>query len=179
MSSLIFKVRWIWIEEMEKWKCISGSNLFLIFKMSIREEIRLNITIKWHNKPSKGRIFKFQRKNNYFHFVNILTRQLWITRYILLFQGLVNKFIVTQICHQVLRLSLRKGRISYWFFCLPLINYYLDFLRWNDNNNAFIIGAFTEAEIQVRINEPSPESYHWRKCNCKGRREVNFKRISL
>ena len=30
-----------------------------------------------------------------------------------LFQGLVNKFIVTQICHQVLRLSLRKGRISY------------------------------------------------------------------
>ena len=96
-----------------------------------------------------------------------------------LFRGLVNKFIVTQICHQVLRLSLRKGRISYWFFCLPLFNYYLDFLRWNNNNNAFVIGAFTEAEIQVRINEPSVGSYHWRKCNCKGSGEVNFKRISL
>ena len=96
-----------------------------------------------------------------------------------LFRGLVNKFIVTQICHQVLRLSLRKGRISYWFFCLPLFNYYLDFLRWDNNSNTFIIGAFTEAEIQVRINEPSAESYHWRKCNCKGRREVNFKRISI
>ena len=96
-----------------------------------------------------------------------------------LFQGLIKKFIVTKICHQVLRLSLRKGRISYWFFCLPLINYYLDFLRWNNNSNTFIIGAFTEAEIQVRIDEPSAESYHWRKCNCKDRREVNFKRISL
>ena len=62
---------------------------------------------------------------------------------------------------------------------IPLFNYYLDFLRWDDNSNTFIIGAFTEAEIQVRINEPSAESYHWRKCNCKGRREVNFKRIPL
>ena len=58
---------------------------------------------------------------------------------------------------------------------IPLFNYYLDFLRWDNNSNTFIIGAFTEAEIQVRINEPSAESYHWRKCNCKGRREVNFK----
>ena len=64
-------------------------------------------------------------------------------------------------------------------FRIPLFNYYLDFLRWDNNSNTFIIGAFTEAEIQVRIDEPSAESYHWRKCNCKGRREVNFKRIPL
>ena len=82
MSSLLFKGRSIWIEEREKRKYISGIYLFK-FKMSIQEEIRLNITIIWHNKPSKGRIFEYQKTNDYFHFLNIQTRQLWITKYIL------------------------------------------------------------------------------------------------
>ena len=80
----LFKGRSIWIEEREERKDISGIYLFFKFKMSIQEEIRLNITIIWHNKPSKGRIFQFLRTNDYFHFLNIQTRQLWITKYILL-----------------------------------------------------------------------------------------------
>ena len=163
--------RSIWIEEREKRKYISGIYLFR-FKMFIQEEIRLNITIIWHNKPSKGRIFEYKRQKVIFISSIFKQGSYELINIYFLFQGLIKKFIVTKICHQVPRLSLRKGRISYCFFCLPLFNYYLDILRWNNNNNAFVIGAFTEAEIQVRIDEPSAESYHYHSMEEKSSAEV-------
>ena len=111
----LFKGRSIWIEEREKRKDISGIHLFK-FRMSIQEEIRLNITIIWHNKPSKGRILQFLRQTIIFIFSIFKQGNYELLNIYFLFQGLIKKFIVTHICHQVLHLSHRKGKISYWFF---------------------------------------------------------------